>query len=167
MLIYEKTTDGVRHLYGTEGNIPSVSDEQLAYKDNAGTTVDVSGMKYFYNKNGAIYGNASTSQLPTDLDKKINVWLDDTLIIGNVETANVTVNSIDNVVITLTNVTEGKANLGATVGLTIAPADGYTLSDVSATANGTAITLTEDSGSYTGSVTISADTAIVVTATAA
>ena len=35
------------------------------------------------------------------------------------------------------------------------------------TANGTAITLTEDSGSYTGSVTISADTAIVVTATAA
>ena len=77
MLIYEKTTDGVRHLYGTEGNIPSVSDEQLAYKDNAGTTVDVSGMKYFYNKNGAIYGNASTSQLPTDLDKKINVWLDD------------------------------------------------------------------------------------------
>ena len=169
MLIYEKKVDGVRHLYGTEGNIPSVSDQQLAYKDNTGATVDVSDMTYFYNKDNAIFGNSSTNQIPAADDKKVNVWLGDDLIIGNIDEVTVTVNEVENVEITLSNVTSGKAAKGATVGLSIEAADGYTLSDVSATVNGTAITLTETGGVYTPKDDIIANEniAIVVTATAA
>lgn len=39
MLIYEKKVDGVRHLFGTEGNVPSNDDIQLTYKDFDGDTL--------------------------------------------------------------------------------------------------------------------------------
>ena len=165
MLIYEKKVLGERHLFGTLGNIPGPDDVQLTYKDNAGTSVDVSALNFFYNKAKCIYGNDSVNQLPSDNDTKINVWLGDTLIIGNVETCAVTCNEIDNVVITVAS----EVAKGAETTISIAPATGYEFDDQAdaptATANGEAVTLTLDDGAYVGSFTVDADTAVVVTAT--
>lgn len=39
MLVYEKGTGEDRHLYGTEGNIPTADDVRLTYKDSEGTEI--------------------------------------------------------------------------------------------------------------------------------
>lgn len=63
MLVYEKwvteTIDGVptkvRHLYGTEGNVPSDSDNQLVYQDADGDTITPSlSNQYFDDGHGGI-----------------------------------------------------------------------------------------------------------------
>ena len=55
MLIYEKKVDGNRHLFGTVGNIPSDSDNQLVYQDADGDTVSPSiNYTYLDNGNGGI-----------------------------------------------------------------------------------------------------------------
>lgn len=83
MLIYEKITDGVRHLYGTEGNIPSEDDGQLAYKDKFNDEItDITAYKYFYGTEQLMFANESTNQIPSASDEQINVWLGDTLVIG-------------------------------------------------------------------------------------
>ena len=165
MLIYEKKVLGERHLFGTLGNIPGPDDVQLTYKDNAGTAVDVSALKFFYNKDKCIFGNDSTNQLPSADDTKINVWLGDDLIIGSVETCSVSCNTIDNVVITVAS----SVAKGATTTITVAPATGYEFDDTAdaptATANGESVTLTLDDGVYGGSFTVDSDTQVVVTAT--
>ena len=78
MLIYEKKVEEnnemVRHLFGTEGHIPSDEDVQLTYKDAEGKAV--SGLtvdsKLLDDGHGGI---------KTEDGSKVNVWLGDVNII--------------------------------------------------------------------------------------
>lgn len=82
MLIYEKTVEGVRHLFGTLGNIPSNDDPQLMYKDASGKEIDnIKDFKLFYGTNKEMKG--SLQFLPTDSDTVINVFIGDTMVIGS------------------------------------------------------------------------------------
>ena len=55
MLIYEKISDGVRHLFGTVANIPADSDNQLVYQDADGDAVTPSlSYQYFDDGHGGI-----------------------------------------------------------------------------------------------------------------
>ena len=55
MLVYEKKVDSTRKLFGTEGNIPAVSDSALVYKDDIGETLTiVSGDTYLDDGHGGI-----------------------------------------------------------------------------------------------------------------
>lgn len=86
MLIYEKKVDGVTHLFGTDANVPSGSDEQLAYKDASNQEIeDILDYKFFYGKGKEMFANTSTRQLPSDDDELVNVWLGDKMIIGDNE----------------------------------------------------------------------------------
>lgn len=38
MLIYEKLAEGIRHIFGTFGNVPDEADSQLSYKNQEGAT---------------------------------------------------------------------------------------------------------------------------------
>lgn len=74
MLIYEKTVEGERHLYGTvENSVPSENDVRLTYKDQDGSEVTPSLDKsYFDDGKGGIKdedGNA------------VNVFIDETMVI--------------------------------------------------------------------------------------
>lgn len=82
MLIYEKTIDGVRHLYGTLDNIPSDDDPQLVYKDATGKEIDnIAKFKLFYGTDKLM--KASLQTLPTADDTDVNVYIGDVLIIGD------------------------------------------------------------------------------------
>jgi hypothetical protein len=84
MLVYEKIVDGVKHLYGTFGNVPSDDDTQLSYKDEAGKEIsDVTTFKLFYGTPKLM--KASLTILPTDDDTVVNVFLGDTILIGTVD----------------------------------------------------------------------------------
>lgn len=73
MLVYEKKVDGVRHLFGTMGTIPSNEDSQLTYVDENDDPVTVSlSDSYFDAGHGGIKNSEGT---------EINVILDDTVII--------------------------------------------------------------------------------------
>lgn len=83
MLIYEKKVEEnnemVRHLFGTEGHIPSDEDVQLTYKDAEGS--EVSGLtvdsKLLDDGHGGI---------KTEDGEVVNVWLGDVNIIpGDIE----------------------------------------------------------------------------------
>lgn len=83
MLIYEKKVEEnnelVRHLFGTEGNIPSENDAQLSYKDASGTTVSdlTVTSKLLDDGQGGI---------KTEDGSAVNVWLGDKNIVpGNLE----------------------------------------------------------------------------------
>lgn len=55
MLIYEKISDEVRHLFGTVANIPADSDNQLVYQDADGDSVTPSlSYQYFDDGHGGI-----------------------------------------------------------------------------------------------------------------
>lgn len=79
MLVYEKTAEGERHLFGTLGNIPTDEDLRLSYTDETGVEIDTPALngKYFDDGKGGIKdedGNA------------ICVFIDDVNIIpGGVE----------------------------------------------------------------------------------
>lgn len=84
MLVYEKIVDGVKHLYGTLGNVPSDNDTQLSYKDEAGKEIsDVLTFKLFYGTPKLM--KASLTILPTADDTVVNVFLGDTILIGTVD----------------------------------------------------------------------------------
>lgn len=88
MLIYEKRVAGVRHLFGTMGDIPSADDLQLTYKGSDGQVIaDVKKFKFFYEKALNIFANESTDQLPGEADTEIKVYLGDELIIGTAPAA--------------------------------------------------------------------------------
>lgn len=88
MLIYEKRVAGVRHLFGTMGDIPSAGDLQLTYKGSDGQVIaDVKKFKFFYEKALNVFANESTDQLPGDADTEIKVYLGDELIIGTAPAA--------------------------------------------------------------------------------
>lgn len=88
MLIYEKRVAGVRHLFGTMGDIPSADDLQLTYKGSDGQVIaDVKKFKFFYEKALNVFANESTDQLPGDADTEIKVYLGDELIIGTAPAA--------------------------------------------------------------------------------
>lgn len=73
MLIYEKKVDDARHLFGTMGTIPDVSDSQLSYVDENDAPVTVSlSDSYFDDGHGGIKMSDGT---------KVIVTLDDTVII--------------------------------------------------------------------------------------
>ena len=169
MLIYSKKVDGKMRLFGTEGNVPSASDEQLTYKDNAGNVIDVDDLHFFYSKKRTVYGGESKRQIPNaEEDKKCNVWLGDELILGDVVTHNITHNTITHVAISVAGSTTSPIAVpeGATVVLSIAARSGYEfVGEPEATANGTAVTLTETEGTYTANLTANEDIAVVVTAT--
>lgn len=89
MLIYEKyveeTVDGntvlVRHLFGTDANVPAVGDEQLVYEDADGDVITpVDGDTYV--DGGSANGIQRIKRLSDD--KAVNVLLDDEVIIGEV-----------------------------------------------------------------------------------
>lgn len=79
MLIYEKKVEGVRHLFGTLGNVPSESDKQLTYTDEDGDVVtDLTVLSQLLDD-----GHGG---IKTKTGGKILVWLDDLNIIpGNKE----------------------------------------------------------------------------------
>ena len=82
MLIYEKTVDGVRHLFGTLGNIPSDDDPQLTYKDANGKEIDnIAEFKLFYGTDKLM--KASLQTLPTEEDIDVNVFIGDVVVIGD------------------------------------------------------------------------------------
>lgn len=88
MLIYEKRVAGVRHLFGTMGDIPSADDLQLTYKGSDGQVIaDVKKFKFFYEKALNVFANESTDQLPGEADTEIKVYLGDELIIGTAPAA--------------------------------------------------------------------------------
>lgn len=88
MLIYEKRVAGVRHLFGTMGDIPSADDLQLTYKGSDGQVIaDVTKFKFFYEKALNVFANESTDQLPGEADTEIKVYLGDELIIGTAPAA--------------------------------------------------------------------------------
>ena len=186
MLIYEKKVLGERHLFGTMNSVPSNDDVQLTYKDNTGATIlDIDELKFFYSRiegataeeggDNVIYGNKSTTQIPTNSDEKINVWLGDSLIIGSIDMCILTCNAIENTVITIDDEEapivasdEYEVPKGSTVSLTIALEDAaeYEFDGTpTATANGESVTLTLSEGAYSGSIEVGADTDVVVTAT--
>lgn len=81
MLIYEKKVEEndelVRHLFGTEGNIPSEDDVQLSYKDANGTAV--SGLTVTSKLLDDGHGGIKTED-----GSAVNVWLGDKNIVpGN------------------------------------------------------------------------------------
>ena len=83
MLIYEKkveeSNEMVRHLFGTEGNIPSEDDAQLSYKDASGTSV--SGLTVTSKLLDDGHGGIKTED-----GSAVNVWLGDKNIVpGNLE----------------------------------------------------------------------------------
>jgi len=81
MLVYEKVVEGIRHLFGTMGNIPSEDDEQLTYKDNDGDIIEPTlNASYFDDKKGGIVDAEG---------KEVNVFIGDTCIIGDVEESEV------------------------------------------------------------------------------
>ena len=88
MLIYEKRVAGVRHLFGTMGDIPSADDLQLTYKGSDGQVIaDVKKFKFFYEKALTVFAHEATDQLPGDADTEIKVYLGDELIIGTAPAA--------------------------------------------------------------------------------
>lgn len=163
MLIYEKKVQGVNHLFGTEGNVPSESDEQLSYKDNVGNEVDVSDMVFFYDKKGTIYGNESKLQIPTNEDEKILVYLGDELIIGTVDEVAITCNKITNVKITVPE----KAPRGSEVEITVEARGEHNISEPTITVNGDEVSVTEVTQwkKYTATVEATDDLDIVVSTT--
>ena len=69
MLVYEKLKDGARHLFGTWGNIPQDTDEQLMYTDSEGTEVHPTLSDIFTDDgNGGILFNGV--EMPVYLEKK-------------------------------------------------------------------------------------------------
>lgn len=81
MLIYEKKVDGVRHLFGTLGNIPADIDPQLIYKDAEGNEItNIADFKLFYGTNKIM--KASVQVMPTEDDTAVNVFIGDTAVIG-------------------------------------------------------------------------------------
>ena len=164
MLIYEKKVHGTRHIYGTLNNVPSDSDEMVVYKDNAGNVIPgAEDFTFVYSKDGAMFANDSNRQIPTSNDTKVNVWLGDTLVIGNVVTRKLTHNTITHATVTLPN----EAAEGASATLSVVAKSGYHFTTApTATANGKAVTLTESSGTYTGTIVVGEeDIAVTVTAT--
>ena len=146
MLIYEKKVidngEPVRHLFGTEGHIPSDSDEQLTYVDDEGA---------------AVTGLTVDSQLlddghggiKTKAGEEILVWLEDINIIpGNVSSdkalsiavttaptkTTYDISDSDNtldltgMVVKATMADGSKKKLTASTDYTTDPADGATLS---------------------------------------
>lgn len=78
MLIYEKKVEEnselVRHLFGTEGNVPSADDVQLSYKDESGSAV--SGLTV----NSKLLDDGHGG-IKTEDGDAVQVWLGDTNII--------------------------------------------------------------------------------------
>lgn len=74
MLVYEKTVEGERHLYGTvENSVPSEDDVRLTYKDQDGAEVTPSLDKsYFDDGKGGIKDEEGNA---------VNVFVEDTMII--------------------------------------------------------------------------------------
>ena len=82
MFIYEKTTDNTSHLYGTLGTIPSVSDNQLVYKDNDGDTLTIVANDTYID--GGSSGGIQRIIRKSD-NKAVNVCIGDTCVIGEIE----------------------------------------------------------------------------------
>lgn len=74
MLVYEKTVDNARHLYGTMGNIPANSDSQLTYKDSYGNAVEPTLSQSFVDD-----GKGGIKRVSDN--KEINVFIGETNII--------------------------------------------------------------------------------------
>lgn len=76
MLVYEKKSDGARHLFGNaSGTQPTVDDVQLTYKDAEGSTLTLSESDTYLNDGkGGIVRKSD--------NKAVNVFIGDTQIIG-------------------------------------------------------------------------------------
>lgn len=164
MLIYEKKVEGIRHLFGTEGHIPSASDEQLSYKDEEGQAV--TGLTV----NSQVFDDGHGGIKKAD-GTKINVWLDDKNIIPGNISADTAVsiavttaptkttydigdsdNTLDltGMVVKATMADGSKKTLTASTDYTTDPANGATLS----TAGEVTITITGKTGTaYAGLTT--------------
>lgn len=87
--IYEKTVGGLKKLYASVSGTPSVSDNQLTFKKNDGTTIsdeDINNKevyRFFYEKIKNIFSNSSSTGIPTDSDTQINVFIDGEKLFGS------------------------------------------------------------------------------------
>lgn len=163
MLIYEKTVDNATHLYGTLGNIPGNSDNQLVYKDYDGDTLTiVAGDSYV--DGGSANGIQRIVRLSDGKD--VNVFIGDDCVIGQVVTPKV----IKKIVITtkptkLEYVVDDKLDLTGLVvsavyadGDTVALESGYTTSPADDSTLDTAgtvkVTVTHTESSKTASFNV-------------
>lgn len=142
MLVYEKTVDGTRHLYGAPTGIPSNSDEQLTYKDDKGEAIsDIADFKLIYGTTQLMKGTKTT--LPSSDDEVINVSCGDAIIIG-VDACKVTVSVSpkDSGTVAVT----GSQEKGSKITLTATAATGYTFTkwDDDETENPREVTLNGD-----------------------
>ena len=138
MLVYEKKVEGVRHLFGTMGNVPSNDDAQLTYKDDAGASLSPTlEDKYFDDGHGGI--KMVHDESGTVAEKELNVFIGDTNIIpGNFVTPEytVTVTAGENGTATAAPV---KGVTGTEVTLTITPASGYMVDTIAVTSGGVVV----------------------------
>lgn len=97
MLIYSKKvtieatgtepTKTVTRLFGTTNTAPSVTDQELVYRNAEGEVIDAEtaySYKYFYNKDNTVYAGNSDRQIPDASDTALNVYLaDGTPVVSN------------------------------------------------------------------------------------
>lgn len=99
MLIYEKyveeTVDGntvlVRHLYGTDANIPAIDDDQLTYKDNDGDVITPT-LTDTYVDGGSANNIQKIKIISEDSlnGKALNVFIGDECVVGELEEKTIT-----------------------------------------------------------------------------
>lgn len=136
-MIYSKLgNDNKMHAFITaEGtDIPAADDIQLTYKDNAGDEVDVEEYDFFYDVNKGYHQiKASEETYVTNEDIKVNVYAEDELIIGKVDTVEVsfdgnlvanTTLEVNNTAIT-SEVTSVEVAQGADAIIKVTPDSGY------------------------------------------
>ena len=142
MLIYEKKVEGVNHLFGTMGNVPSDSDVQLSYKDVDGNEIDnIKDFKLYYGTKVEMM--ASLANIPTEDDIAVNVFVGDDAIIGeDVCAVTVTWNPDEGGQVTLA----GKKVIGEEITLTATANEGYEFTkwEDDSVANPRTVTLTGD-----------------------
>lgn len=157
MLVYEKKSDGARHLYGNaSGTQPTADDVQLTYKDAEGSNLTVSESDTYLNDGkGGIVRKSD--------NKAVNVFIGDTQIIGGEITPVLT--SIEVTAPTTVAYTEGQTldltgmivkevysdgtKKTITTGFTTSPEDGATLATTD-----TKVTVTHTASSKTAEFTI-------------
>lgn len=134
MLVYEKKVENERHLFGTMGNIPSADDVQLTYQDDKGATVEPSlDYTYLDDGHGGIMMVADGTKTP------LNVFIGEVNIIPGDFAApeySITVTAGENGTAVADKET---AKEGEEVTLTITPAQGYEVDEITVNEGGVVV----------------------------
>lgn len=77
MYIYTKIVDGKRVLYGTTADVPASTDLPVKYFKNDWSVIsDIGDYTFFYDNQHQIYGNTSTTGIPTGSDLAIYPYVE-------------------------------------------------------------------------------------------